>query len=122
MKEITPTQSAASEKQITYTAYIALTSQQYWGRGSTIEEAIAKANALSSKTGRIKRGVRVKVWRNDQTDDSLYNEAKRESAARSGVDLIGYEDGDRIPPFVGDYGNVIAYGELHKIHVPDHIA
>lgn len=108
--------------------YIALTNEFHWGRGATIEEALEKAQALTrskklkskTNTNFAGRNSPFQVWlhKNIQTDEDLLSEEMLESFSRSHILLKGYSVGDRLPPFVGCYGNTIYVGELEEIEVP----
>jgi hypothetical protein len=110
--------------------YIAITSEMNWGRGETILEALTQARALSKgRWKRIKtrttpswsgktRPFEVVLHKNTQTDADLLTEEKLEECRRCHIHLTGYSAGDRLKPFVGDYGQTIGYGKWKQIEIP----
>jgi hypothetical protein len=110
--------------------YIAITSEMNWGRGETILEALTNARALSK--GRWKRvksrtsprwdgasyPFEVVLHKNTQTDDDLLTEEKLEGCRKAYIRLTGYSVGDRLKPFVGDYGQTVGYGKWEQIEIP----
>lgn len=98
--------------------YIARTNQQDWGRGETIREALQNAYAIG-KSGKLRkywldgRGKRhpfkVVLDKCIQTDADLLTQEHLDYYARTGVRLEGFEVGDRLPPFVGCYGQICGH-------------
>lgn len=97
----------------TKTYFLAYTSEYRWGNGKTQEEALDNACALG-RTGKIRRGIKVVVLKNTQTQDHQYR-LIAEGARASHIGLSGYDPYDHVPPFVGSYGNVVAWGELEEV-------
>jgi hypothetical protein len=95
------------------TFYLAYTSEWRWGSGKTKEEALKNACAVG-RTGKIKRGICVRVYKNIQTEEHQYRHIA-EDARRSHITLTGYDPNDHVMPFVGSWGNVIAWGTLEKL-------
>jgi hypothetical protein len=115
-----------SSKQTVY--YIAKTNEFNWGCGETIGEALRNAKAL--RNGKLKRTgkalyspkripFKVNVSMNVQTDADLLTDEKLEALARMGYTMTGYKAGDRLKPFVDNYGSSIAYGEWEKVEIPE---
>ena len=115
MKNDATTESAPAQQGGNYvvTFYLAYTSKWRWGNGKTKEEALKNACALG-RTGKIKRGIAVKVLKNTQTEEHQYRFIA-EGARRSHITLTGFDPNDHVGPFVGSYGNVIAWGELEAV-------
>lgn len=109
------TESAPAQQGGNYTKiyFLAYTSECRWGNGKTQEEALDNADALG-RTGKIKRGIKVVVIKNTQTQDHQYR-LIAEDARRSHIGLSGYDPYDHVPPFVGSYGNIIAWGETEEV-------
>lgn len=114
MNNTATTASAPAQQGDNYTKiyFLAYTSEYKWGNGKTQEEALANACALG-RTGKIKRGVKLVVLKNTQTQEHQYR-LIAEGAQRSHIGLSGYDPHDHIPPFVGSYGNVVAWGKLEE--------
>lgn len=114
MNNTATTASAPAQQGGNYTKiyFLAYTSEYKWGNGKTQEEALENARALG-RTGKIKRGVKLVVLKNTQTQEHQYR-LIAEGARRSHIGLSGYDPYDHVPPFVGSYGNVVAWGKLEE--------
>jgi hypothetical protein len=109
----TTTAPAQQGDNYTKTYFLAYTSEYRYGNGKTQQEALENACALG-RTGKIKRGIGVVVLENTQTQDHQYRHIA-EGARSAHIGLHGYDPYDHVPPFVGSYGNVIAWGELKEV-------
>ena len=115
------TESKLTGVDIFDTFTLVTTNQGYWGRGSQSEAnssdektdplkiALDNANALSPKTGKVKRGVTAWVSIIIVTTGDKLTEEEIESD-RSGVYPADAKAGDYLKPYVGGYGNTIWRG------------
>ena len=75
-----------------------------------LQVALFRANALG-RTRKLRRGVKVYASLYIVREEDRCKADTVAVAAQGGLTLEGFEEGDIIPPFVGDYGNLIGYGE-----------
>lgn len=102
------------------TFFIVATSELRWGAGASLEEAARNARAVSRDGKRWKKGIIVTAFVNWQGPSHVYGPLMAEGARQSHITLSGYSNGDRVKPFVGCYGNVIAWGKTAQIyHTPE---
>ena len=88
----------------------------YWGRAElkgdqSLLEALKEARATTQKGDKIARAETCFLHLVTVKAKHLCGPSTIEDAARSGVQLEGYEPGDVIPPFGSSYGGLIAFGE-----------
>lgn len=111
---------AKKDSNIIDTTYIVMDMANCrWGRGHTLNEAARQAGVIT-KGGRKARRVRpdaIAASRIDQTDEHRLTTKAIDHAARSGIVLEGYDDGDIMLPFVGDYGDLIYRGTKTDIEL-----
>jgi hypothetical protein len=108
-----------TNKPITRIFYLVATSAGYYGHGADLMEAASNARASTYKGRRLKKTMYdkpliVSGWINHQTEDCQYQHIA-EDAKRAHITLNGYEDGDYIPPFIGSWCQVVAWGTLQKL-------
>lgn len=108
-----------SPEDIKKTYYLVATSEGYYGNGTTLEEAAKNARA-TTRSGKLKRkdyhgkAITIMGWVNHMSDEVRYGQIK-ESAEQNHITYTGYSDEDFVPPMLGSYGNVIAWGSLGKL-------
>ena len=94
--------------------YVVITSDFYWGKAETMEEALKNANvnhiyALNSKAKNPNKAVVYRVELDPV--NSVFNEQSKAELRQSGVSLgDDYEDGDLIEPWVNDWGSRGTWG------------
>jgi len=105
-------------KDIKATFYLVATSAGFYGSGETLIEAAKNASALANKRLRRKSGggrtLKVMGWVNHQSEDCRYGQIK-EDARRSHLTITGYDDHDFVNPFIGSFGQVVAWGTLDRL-------
>lgn len=100
------------------TFYLVATSAGRYGSGVTLIEAAKNAGAMANKRLRRKdygsRPLKVTGWINHQTEECRYGNIKEE-ARRGHLTITGYDDDDFVDPFIGSWGNVVAWGSLDRL-------
>jgi hypothetical protein len=95
--------------------YVVLTDRGYWGRGSTLQEALDKADALNQK-GKIRRGVKVIAKKNIQTEKDILDESRIKALESDRFfSVTGYSVGEYLMPWVDDWGSIHYFGRLESI-------
>lgn len=107
-----------SPEKIVATFYLVATSAGRYGSGDTLIEAAENAGAMANKRLRRKDGgsrpLKVMGWVNHQTEECRYGMIK-EGARRSHLTITGYDDDDFVDPFIGSWGQVVAWGSLDRL-------
>lgn len=105
-------------KDIKATFYLVATSEGRYGSGDTLIEAAKNAGAMANKNLRRKSGcyhaLKVMGWVNHQSEECRYGKIK-EDAKRAHLTITGYDDEDFVNPFIGSWGQVVAWGTLDRL-------
>lgn len=107
-----------SPDKIMATFYLVATSAGRYGSGDTLIEAAKNAGAMANRRLRRKdygsRPLKIMGWINHQTEECRYGMIKEEARSRH-ISITGYDDEDFVNPFMGSWGQVVAWGSLDRL-------